>query len=215
MSLTAGCQAYDEGMDTQLDRYDSFEQLYDAIVNDAMNAAMKQQGYQPLYAAAAGARIAIIGQAPGRKAQQTMRLWNDASGDMLRRWLGVTDEEFYDPNLVALLPMDFYYPGKGAHGDLPPRKGFAEKWHPALMRLMPNLELIVLVGAYAQKHYLGAAAKKNLTETVRAYHDYLPTYFPLVHPSPLNFRWRAKNPWFEVEVVPELAKQVRREFLLY
>jgi uracil-DNA glycosylase len=137
-----------------------------------------------------------------------MRPWNDVSGQLLRKWLGVTDEQFYDPDLIALVPMDFYYPGKGTHGDLPPRKGFAEKWHPVLLEHMPNVELIILIGAYAQKYYLGKNAKRTLTETVYAYEEYLPTYFPLVHPSPLNFRWRSKNGWFETDVVPKLSKAI-------
>ena len=128
------------------------------------------------------------------------------SGVKLREWMGVTDEQFYDPDLISLLPMDFYYPGKGAHGDNPPRKDFAPKWHPQLLELMPDVQLILLVGAYSQKHYLDGVhapkAQKNLTETVRAWESYLPKFLPLVHPSPLNFRWQAKNPWFEQEVVP-------------
>lgn len=174
-----------------------------------MNADVKAKGYAPVYTAGPKAKIAIIGQAPGSKAQLSMQPWNDQSGVLLRKWLGITDEQFYDPDLVALIPMDFYYPGKGAHGDLPPRKGFAEKWHPLLLEHMPNVELIVLVGAYSQKYYLGKAAGRNLTETVRLYNSYLPRYFPLVHPSPLNFRWRSKNPWFELEVIPVLQRTVR------
>lgn len=188
---------------------DQLEAIYAAITDDPMNAEMTAKGYAPLYTAGTKAKIAIIGQAPGSRAQESMKPWNDASGIMLRKWLGVSDEEFYDPNIIALIPMDFYYPGKAAHGDLPPRKGFAEKWHPKLFEAMPNVQLIILIGAYAQKYYLGKTAKSNLTETVRAYKEYLPDYFPLVHPSPLNFRWRAKNPWFELEVVPELARYVR------
>lgn len=97
-------------------------------------------------------------------------------------------EQFYDPELISLLPMDFYYPGKGAHGDNPPRKDFAPKWHPQLLELMPDVQLILLVGAYSQKHYLDGVhapkAQKNLTETVRAWESYLPKFLPLVHSSP-------------------------------
>lgn len=186
-----------------------FDKIYQAIIDDPMNEDMKAMGYVPVYTAAEGAKVVIVGQAPGSKAQATLKPWNDASGILLRKWLGVSDEEFYDPNLIALVPMDFYYPGKGVHGDLPPRKGFAEKWHPPIMELMPEVELIILIGAYSQKYYLGKSAKKNLTETVLARDEYLPTYFPLVHPSPLNFRWRAKNPWFEQDVVPELRSLVQ------
>ncbi|WP_308562779.1 uracil-DNA glycosylase family protein, partial [uncultured Rothia sp.] len=166
----------------------------------------------PVFSASPHARIVVIGQAPGRAAQESRIPWNDPSGVKLREWMGVTDEQFYDPDLISLLPMDFYYPGKGAHGDNPPRKDFAPKWHPQLLELMPNVQLILLVGAYSQKHYLDGVhapkAQKNLTETVRAWESYLPKFLPLVHPSPLNFRWQAKNPWFEQEVVPALQKRV-------
>lgn len=185
-----------------------FQHIYQAIVDDPMNADMKAKGYVPVYTAGPHAKIAIVGQAPGTKAQASLKPWNDASGILLRKWLGVTDDQFYDPDIFALIPMDFYYPGKGVHGDLPPRKGFAEKWHPQLLALMPGIELIIVIGAYSQKYYLGKNVKANLTETVRAYKEYLPTYFPLVHPSPLNFRWRSNNRWFEFEVVPVLHTRV-------
>ena len=188
----------------------TFDAIYQAICDDPMNTAMKAKDYVPVYTAGPKAKIVIVGQAPGSKAQASMKPWNDVSGILLRKWLGVTDEQFYDPNIFALTPMDFYYPGKATHGDLPPRKGFAEKWHPKLLQLMPEVQLIILIGAYSQKYYLGKSAKRNLTETVRAYQEYLPAYFPLVHPSPLNFRWRARNSWFEIEVVPELHDLVHK-----
>lgn len=178
------------------------------IVADPSNAWAAELGWEPLYSVSEGARIVLVGQAPGRKAQESRKPWNDASGVKLRSWLGVTDEQFYDPDLFAILPMDFYYPGKGASGDLPPRKDFAERWHPRILAELPSRGLTVLVGSYAQKYYLGARAKKSLTETVRAYAEYLPETVPLVHPSPLNFRWQAKNPWFEADVVPALRTAV-------
>ena len=187
---------------------DVFGAIFREICDDPMNADMQAKGYMPVYTASAKAKIVIVGQAPGRKAQESLQPWSDVSGKLLRSWLGVTDEQFYDPNVVALIPMDFYYPGKGVHGDLPPRKGFAEKWHPQLLAHMPDVELTILIGAYAQKHYLGKRAERNLTETVRTYEACLPDYFPLVHPSPLNFRWRKNNPWFEAEVVPELRRRI-------
>lgn len=186
----------------------TLDDIYRDIVNDPMNVEMKEKGYIPVYTAGYDAKIAIIGQAPGRKAQATMKPWNDASGILLRKWLGLSDEEFYDPNLVALTPMDFYYPGKGTHGDLPPRKGFAEKWHPKLFACMPKIQLTILVGAYAQKYYLHEARHQTLTQRVLDYEVYLPHFFPLVHPSPLNLNWRAKHPWFESEVVPQLRQRV-------
>jgi len=186
----------------------SFEEINQAIIDDEMNREMIAKGYEPLYTAGPKAKIVIVGQAPGSRAQASMKPWNDASGILLRKWLGVSEEQFYNPELIALIPMDFYYPGKGVHGDLPPRRDFAEKWHPKLLEMMPDVRLIVLIGAYAQKYYLGKDAKTNLTETVRAYEEYLPNYFPLVHPSPLNFRWRAKNPWFDTDVLPVLGKKI-------
>ena len=185
-----------------------FNAIFKEIREDPMNAEMHALGREPVYTAGPKAKIVIVGQAPGSKAQMTKKPWNDMSGVNLRKWLGVTDEQFYDPDLFALIPMDFYYPGKAAHGDLPPRKGFAEKWHPLLIDQMPSVMLIILVGAYSQKYYLGSRRKNNLTETVAAYSEYLPYFFPIVHPSPLNFRWRTINPWFELDVVPALREQV-------
>lgn len=178
--------------------------LYQKVVADPMNASFTIKGWQPVYTASAQSRIVLVGQAPGRIAQETLKPWNDASGRLLRQWLGVSDEQFYNPNLFALMPMDFYYPGKGKHGDLPPRKDFAPTWHPRLSAQMPNVCLTILVGAYAQKYYLNLRAKQNLTTTVANFDEYLPDYFPLVHPSPLNIGWRKRNPWFEAEVIPVL-----------
>ena len=183
--------------------------LYDEIDQDSMNDSFHARGWPPVYTASPRSRIVLVGQAPGRIAQETRTPWNDASGRTLRQWLGVTDEQFYDPDLFALMPMDFYYPGKAAHGDLPPRSEFAKKWHPRLLAQMPDVRLTILVGAHAQQYYLNKQAKRNLTETVAHYMEYLPHYFPLVHPSPLNFRWRARNPWFEMNVIPILSKMVK------
>lgn len=187
---------------------DELAHIRAAISTDPMNQVFTEKGYIPVYTASKNARIVIVGQAPGRKAQESMTPWNDVSGDALRRWLGVDRETFYNPDIFSLIPMDFYYPGKGAHGDLPPRKDFAPKWHPLLLAEMPHVELIILVGAYAQKYYLGTRAHRTLTETVYDYQAYLPDFFPVVHPSPLNFRWRTRNKWFELEVIPALEKVV-------
>lgn len=188
--------------------FDSLDEIRAAIMADPANAAATDAGWAPLFAAGLDARIAIIGQAPGLRAQESGVPWNDPSGKALISWLGVTWEQFHDPSLFAIIPMDFYYPGKGTHGDLPPRRGFADRWHPPILRLLENLHLTILIGAYSQKHYLKGRARSNLTETVRAYQDYLPEIFPLVHPSPLNFRWRAKNPWFESDLLPDLRVRV-------
>jgi uracil-DNA glycosylase len=189
---------------------DALTAIRHEIRGHASNAWASERGYEPIYTASPKARIVVIGQAPGRQAQDTRIPWNDPSGVKLRQWLGVTEEQFYDPDTIALLPMDFYYPGKGAHGDLPPRPEFAPLWHSRILALMPAVRLTVLIGSYAQKYYLATDAKKNLTDTVRAYRDYVPGRIPLVHPSPLNFRWQAKNPWFAAEVIPALQALVLR-----
>lgn len=186
----------------------SFNTIHEGIITDPENTWARDLGYLPLYAAGAGARIAVIGQAPGRHAQASGIAWNDASGIKLFDWLGVSETQFRDPDLFALLPMDFYYPGKGPTGDLPPRKEFAGRWHAPLLDLMPEIRLTILIGQYAQQHYLAGRAKRNLTETVHAFDEYLPCIIPLVHPSPLNFRWQAHNPWFVTDVLPVVREHV-------
>ena len=188
---------------------DSFEQLKKEIMADSDNKKYTDKGIEPLFSTLSTAKILIVGQAPGIKAQESKIFFNDKSGVKLREWMGIDDEIFYKSGLIGVVPMDFYYPGKGKSGDLPPRKNFAIKWHSKVLELMPNLELIILVGKYAQDYYLGNDKKQNLTETVFNYKQYLPRYFPIVHPSPLNFRWNNKNPWFIKEVVPELQKRVK------
>lgn len=186
----------------------SFDKITKQIMEDERNKVYTDRGVKPLYSASKEAKIAIIGQAPGKKAEESRLFWNDPSGDRLREWMGVSREEFYSTDKIGHLPMDFYFPGKAKTGDKAPRKHFAETWHSMILEAMPNIETIVLIGHYSQKHYLGKDRKRNLTETVRHYKEYLPDYFPLVHPSPLNFRWHSQNPWFEEEVVPEF-----REFI--
>lgn len=165
-------------------------------------------GPNPVVRASEKSRILIIGQAPGTKVHHSGIPWNDASGKNLRKWLGVSDDEFYNPELFAIVPMGFCYPGKGKSGDLPPRPECALEWHERLLAQMPNIELTLLIGQYAQGYYL-EGRKENLTETVRSFKDYLPKYFPLVHPSPRNGIWMRKNLWFEKEVLPVLKERVR------
>ena len=185
-----------------------FDSVFQAIRADEQNGEFTRQGIDPLYTASATSRLVIIGQAPGRVAQETRIPWNDKSGDRLRDWLGIDRATFYDPSAVALLPMDFYYPGKGKSGDLPPRRGFAEKWHPVLLGMMPQVRLTVLVGSYATRRYLELSSSAKLTDVVRNYADYLPRFFPLVHPSPRNQLWMSRNPWFETDVLPRLRREV-------
>ncbi|HEM4278445.1 uracil-DNA glycosylase family protein [Streptococcus suis] len=176
-----------------------------AIIEDVANRDFTNKGIAPLFQASSTAKILIIGQAPGLKTQEKGRLFDDASGDNLRKWLGVDRQTFYESGHFAILPMDFYYPGKGRSGDLPPRKDFAPKWHPLILDQLPELELTLLIGQYAQDYYL-EKSQRNLTERVRHADDYLPTYFPLPHPSPRNNIWQAKNPWFQAEIIPNLQK---------
>lgn len=166
-------------------------------------------GPRPVVSAHPDSKIVIIGQAPGTKVHASGIPWDDASGKQLRKWLDVSVEDFYDETKFAIIPMGFCYPGKGKTGDLPPRPECAPQWHKPLFDELKNIELVILIGMYAQNYYLGKAAKKTLTETVRNYSEYLPKFLPLPHPSPRNRFWLTKNPWFEVEVLPKLKVKVK------
>ena len=165
---------------------------------------------KPVFSLSTESKILIIGQAPGQKVQDSGIPWDDQSGNELRRWLGVTKEQFYNNRLFALMPMGFCYPGKGASGDLPPRPECAATWHDVLLKKMKKVELTILIGHYSQQYYLGETLKPTLTETVRSFKKYLPEFLPLVHPSPRNKIWQKKNPWFEKEVVPYLEKTIKK-----
>ncbi|MCK0123296.1 uracil-DNA glycosylase family protein [Gelidibacter sp. F2691] len=166
-------------------------------------------GPRPVVTAHANSKIVIIGQAPGTKVHASGIPWDDASGKQLRNWLGVSNEEFYNEQNFAIVPMGFCYPGRGKGGDMPPRPECAPQWHEQLWDLMPNVELVLLIGTYAQRYYLRKDAKKTLTETVDNFQQYLPRFFPLPHPSPRNRFWLTRNPWFETEVIPELKKSIQ------
>lgn len=183
---------------------DNISRIREQIKKDPENQEFQEKGWEPIFMANKQAKIVIIGSAPGIKTQEKEDVLRDKSGNELRNWLGVSEDEFYHSGNFAVLPLDFYFPGKAKVGDLPPRKGFADKWHPLLLNEMPDVQLTILMGLHAQKFYLKSHAKKTLTETVFAYEEYLPDYFPIVHPSPLNFRWHAKNPTFKEEIVPIL-----------
>ncbi len=186
------------------------EQLLSDIRNCVFCEKLLPLGAKPVLAAHPNSKMIVIGQAPGRIVHGTGIPWDDKSGDNLRNWLGVDKATFYTPELIALIPMGFCYPGTGKSGDLPPRPECAPLWHKKLLEQMPEVKLILLVGQYAQNHYLGKQSKENLTETVKHFHDYLPTYFPLPHPSPRNNIWQAKHPWFKQEVLPELQREVQQ-----
>lgn len=152
-------------------------------------------------------KIMLIGQAPGIKVQESGVPWNDASGDRLRQWLGVTPQQFYDSKLFAIVPMGFCYPGKGKSGDLPPRPECAKTWMEPILNELTNVKLTVLIGSYSQDYFL-ENAEPTLTETVKNWKKYAPDFFVLPHPSPRNNIWLKKNPWFEKDLVPELQKRI-------
>lgn len=187
----------------------SLDDITQAIMADPQNKAYTDAGIAPLYSAPKTARIVIVGQAPGIRAQESGIYWNDPSGDNLRDWLGIDRETFYQSEKIAIIPMDFYYPGKGKSGDLPPRKGFAQKWHPVILEQLPEVSLTLLIGNYAQHYYLKQKSSVKLTDNVKHFQEFLPQYFPLVHPSPRNNIWQAKNPWFKEDVLPELKRLVK------
>jgi len=165
-------------------------------------------GARPVIQFNPNARILIAGQAPGIKVHETGVPFNDASGNRLREWLGLTRDEFYDANNIAILPMGFCYPGRGKSGDLPPRKECAPAWRERLLAALPNIELTIVLGKYAQAYHLPETKKMPLTELVKSWREYWPNYLVLPHPSPRNNIWLKKNPWFEQDVLPELDKHV-------
>jgi uracil-DNA glycosylase len=164
-------------------------------------------GPRPVVRAARGARIAVIGQAPGSKVHASGVPWDDPSGENLVDWLGVGRATFDDPERFAVVPMGFCYPGKGASGDLPPRKECAPQWHGPLLAALPGITLTLLVGTYAQAAYL-PDRRRTLTATVQAGADWLPAVLPLPHPSWRSRIWRRKNPWFDEEFLPILRARV-------
>lgn len=183
-----------------------------SLLNEIRNCTVCEEHLpdppRPIVRASIDSRILIIGQAPGRKVYESGIPWDDPSGDTLREWLGLTKADFYDERKIAIMPTGFCYPGKGKSGDLPPRPECAPLWHPPLLKMMKRVRLTLLIGSYAQSHYLNQDARSTLTETVRNFREYLPRYFPLPHPSPRNRIWLSRNPWFQTEVVSDLQRIV-------
>ena len=166
-------------------------------------------GPHPVLRAAATARILVVGQAPGSRVHATGIPWDDPSGKRLRDWMGVGTDVFYDESRIAIIPMGYCYTGRGAGGDRPPRRECAQLWLPRLLAKLPSIELTLLIGQYAQRHFLGRRRKPSLAATVEAWRDYAPRFIPLPHPSPRNTPWLQRHPRFEQRLLPELRRRVR------
>lgn len=163
----------------------------------------------PVLSASASAQILIIGQAPGTKVHASGIPWNDASGNRLREWMGISEAAFYDQSQVAILPMGFCYPGKGKSGDLAPRPECADAWHSKVLEHLPNIECTLLIGQYAQRRYCPAAGE-TVTERVKSWQKFAPQQFLLPHPSPRNQPWLKHNPWFEQATIPAMQSVLKK-----
>ncbi len=188
--------------------YPSLEALLVSVRSCRACEASLPLGPRPVLRAAVTARILVIGQAPGVRVHRSGIPWDDPSGERLREWMGVNKDAFYDESRIAIIPMGYCYPGRGNGGDLPPRRECAELWLDQLLDKLPLVELTLLVGQYAQRHFLGRRRKPSLTETTNAWAEYAPAYIPLPHPSPRNTPWLKRNSWFEQRLVPELRMRV-------
>ncbi len=164
-------------------------------------------GPRPVVQLGTRSRILIAGQAPGRKVHESGIAFDDASGERLRRWMGVSPETFHDADKVSILPMGFCYPGKGKSGDLPPRPECAPQWRARLLSHLGKLEMTLVIGQYAMDYHL-PGRKQSVTEAVRQWRRSWPAVVPMPHPSPRNNRWLGNNPWFEQELVPELQNKI-------
>jgi uracil-DNA glycosylase len=185
----------------------SFESLLADVRACTICEVHLAHGVRPVLQIHPQARILIAGQAPGRKVHESGVPFDDASGDRLREWMGITRDVFYDQKKVAILPMGFCFPGTGKSGDLPPRSECAPAWREQLISHLRHLELTLVIGQYAQSYHL-EGRRSSLTETVRAWQTYWPSIVPLPHPSPRNNIWLSRNPWFEKDVIPALQRRV-------
>ncbi|MGE5546736.1 MAG: uracil-DNA glycosylase family protein [Solirubrobacterales bacterium] len=188
---------------------DGFEDISARVRACTLCAGHLPLGPRPVFRISPTARLLIVGQAPGTAVHETGIPWNDRSGDRLRDWMALDRGTFYDPARIAIIPTGLCYPGRApGGGDLPPRPECAPTWHPVLRTLLPAVEMTLLVGSYAQTYYLKDRRTKTMTETVRAFRDYLPDFLPLPHPSWRTTAWLKKNPWFAEEVLPVLRERV-------
>lgn len=165
-------------------------------------------GPRPVLQVGETARVLVVGQAPGARVHASGTPWADPSGERLRMWMGLNEAAFYDASQVAIIPMGYCYPGRGHGGDLAPRRECATLWLDHLLAKLPHIELTLLIGLNAQRHFLGNRRKRSLTETVRAWREYAPEYLPLPHPSPRNTPWFQRNPWFEQALLPMLRERI-------
>lgn len=184
------------------------ETLLSAVRACRVCAAELPLGPRPIVQASASARILIVGQAPGLRVHTSGIPWADLSGARLRNWMGVDQDTFYDASRIAIIPMGYCYPGRGRGGDLPPRRECAQRWLDQLLASMPQIGLTLLIGQYAQRHFLGRRRKASLTDTVKAWPEYAPQYLPLPHPSPRNQPWFQRHPWFEQQLLPVLRLRI-------
>ena len=182
--------------------------LLDAVRACRVCEAHLPLGPRPVVQAGSGARLLIVGQAPGARVHASGIPWDDASGVRLREWLGIDVDVFRDSEQVAIVPMGFCYPGRGGGGDRPPRRECAELWFEPIFDHLRQVRLTLLIGQYAQRHFLGKRRAGSLTATVRQWRDYGPEIVPLPHPSPRNQPWFAANPWFAQELLPGLRERV-------
>jgi uracil-DNA glycosylase len=166
-------------------------------------------GARPILQVAGSAKVLIAGQAPGRKVHESGIPFDDQSGDRLRRWLGLSSEQFYDTKNVAILPIGFCYPGSGVSGDAAPRKECAREWREKVLEHLNMVSMVLIIGKYAMDYHLADRQKGSLTETVKAWREYWPAAVPLPHPSPRNNIWLRKNPWFEEEVIPSIQERIQ------
>ena len=190
------------------DRDAAFESLLAEVRACRICEAHLPHGPRPIVHASARSRVLIVGQAPGSRVHASGVPWDDPSGARLRDWLGITSEIFYDTSRIAIIPMGYCYPGKGKSGDLPPRRECAALWHDRLLASMPDIRLTLLIGQYAQRHFLRDRWRGTLTATVQAWREYQPDFFPLPHPSPRNQSWWMRRPWFEERLLPELRTRL-------
>ena len=190
-----------------LDKMTKLTSLIEDVRTCTLCAPHLAHGVRPVVQIDAEAKILIAGQAPGRKVHQSGIPFDDASGDRLRQWMGVSKDTFYNAKKIAILPMGFCYPGKGKSGDLPPRAECAKVWRAQLLAHLPQLQLTLVIGQYAQSYHL-ETNKRSLTDTVKSWQHYWPNVVPLPHPSPRNNGWLKNNPWFEADILPNLQKRI-------